>query len=408
MDFSPAECTEIRAALLEWYRLYRRELPWRGVRDPYLIWVSEIMLQQTQVATVRDYYLRWVERFPTVESLASATLDEVLEQWAGLGYYRRARFLHESSQEVVARLGGRLPQSAAGLRKLKGIGPYTAGAIASIAFELPEPVVDGNVERVLARLRAVRGDVKNSALQKLWWRLAARLLDPESPGDFNQALMELGATVCTPQSPNCPECPLRAHCHGLQSGSPTDYPAPAKRAVQRPVRVRSLVITREAPGEVAGAGRREFLITKRPLSGIWGGLWEFVTVEVSARASEATIGEAVRADVEERFGLKIPRAAKMRRIGEFVHHFSHLKMHIEADHWQAETPAVNAPELAPQDGAPGHKWVRADALDSVAMSAAMRKILELFRAYTYSTALDSRTRSARVAEVTPSNGYSHS
>jgi len=380
VDFSGAECSEIRAALLGWYRVYRRELPWRGIQDPYLIWVSEIMLQQTQVATVLEYYLRWVERFPTVESLAGATLDEVLELWAGLGYYRRARFLHESSQDVVARMGGRLPRSAAQLRKLKGIGPYTAGAIASIAFGQLEPVVDGNVERVLARLRAVRGDAKSGALQKLWWRLAARLLDPEFPGDFNQAMMELGATVCTPQNPNCPECPLRRVCHAYQRGAAADYPAPAKRAAQRPVRVRSLVITRDVPGEDVAQAHREFLLIRRPLDGIWGGLWEFATVEVSARAADSKVFEDLRAYVDNRFALKIPSAAQVQRIGGFVHHFSHIKMSIEADFWHAGSPVSETPKGGGEAGAPAHRWVRASALDAVAMSAAMRKILALYRA----------------------------
>lgn len=386
VDFSDAECAEIRAALLGWYRLYRRELPWRDIQDPYLIWVSEIMLQQTQVATVVDYYLRWVERFPTVESLAAASLDEVLELWAGLGYYRRARFLHESSQTVATQMGGRLPGSAPELRELKGIGPYTAGAIASIAFALPEPVVDGNVERVLARLRAVRGDTKNRALQKLWWRLAARLLAPEEPGDFNQAIMELGATVCTPQNPSCQECPLSGVCRGYESASPTDFPAPAKRTRQRPMRVRTVVVSRdrlvEEGAENNGDVFCEYLVLKRPLDGIWGGLWEFPTVEVTARATDSKVFESLREFLEARFALKLQNVDQLQKIGEFVHHFSHIKMRIEADFWDAgvQPSGVISKGSAPDDTGRPHKWVRAEALESIAMSAAMRKVLGLYRA----------------------------
>lgn len=376
VEFSADECLEIRASLLDWYRLYRRELPWREIDDPYLIWVSEVMLQQTQVATVVDYYLRWMRRFPTVEDLASASLDEVLELWAGLGYYRRARFLHESSRIVVEQMDGQVPQSAAELRGLKGIGPYTAGAIASIAFGLPEAVVDGNVQRVLARLRAVRGDAKDRALQKLWWRLAEHLVDPDEPGDFNQALMELGATVCTPQNPSCGACPLRGVCRGYKTDSPTDFPAPAKRTRQRPVRVRTAVIARDVPGETDAQTDREFLIVKRPLDGIWGGLWEFPSVEVAARATDAKSFKALRVFLHDRFGLKLNDASALHRVAEFVHHFSHLKMRIEADFWEAGR--VRVVEGAATEGQP-QKWVRQDALDSVAMSAAMRNILSLYR-----------------------------
>ncbi|TDP77353.1 A/G-specific adenine glycosylase [Bradymonas sediminis] len=383
VDFSDAECAAIRVALLGWYRLYRRELPWRDIQDPYLIWVSEIMLQQTQVATVVAYYQRWAQRFPTVEALATASLDEVLEQWAGLGYYRRARFLHESSKTVLEEMGGRLPRSAGQLRKLKGVGPYTAGAIASIAFGQPEPLVDGNVERVLARLRAVRGDAKSGAFQKLWWRLAARVLDPEEPGDFNQALMELGATVCTPQNPNCEDCPVRGVCHASRTESPTDFPSPAKRTRQRPVRVRSLVVARELRAQNDGALTREFLLLKRPLDGIWGGLWECPSVEVSARAADSKVFGALQDFLASAAGLMLEDPTQLQRIGEFVHHFSHIKMQVEADYWDAsgQKNAVGAPAARLHDAsARPYKWVPEDALDAVAMSAAMRKILALYRA----------------------------
>jgi A/G-specific adenine glycosylase len=368
--------------LLGWYRLHRRELPWRDERDPYLIWVSEVMLQQTQVATVIDYYLRWLNRFPTLDDLAQASLEEVLEMWSGLGYYRRARFLHESSRRVAAEMGGRLPSAAGELKKLKGIGAYTAGAIASIAFGRPEPVVDGNVERVLSRLRAVEGDPKSGANQKIFWRLAARLVDPEEPGDFNQALMELGATVCTPQNPSCELCPVRQFCAAHELGAAGEFPATTKRARQRPVSVRSAVVVRE------GEGGDEFLLVKRPADGLLGGLWEFPSTEAPARADAEESSRMLHDYLGERFGLGRDGRIEARALGGFVHHFSHIRMSIEAEVWRMGVgESIDEPEqpvdeqsAQKQQVAQPVKWVAEDAVDSVAMSAAMRKVMGLYLA----------------------------
>src|SRR5205823_775886 len=193
----------LRRALRRWYRAAARDLPWRRTRDPYAIWVSEVMLQQTQVATVRPYYERWMQRFPTVTDLAAAGEEDVLQVWAGLGYYSRARALLRGAREVVARHGGQVPRRTEDLKALPGIGPYTAGAIASIAFGLREPVVDGNVTRVLCRIFGLRGDPNAGQLRSELWRLAALLVPPRAPGEFNSALMELGATVCRPGKPDC-------------------------------------------------------------------------------------------------------------------------------------------------------------------------------------------------------------
>lgn len=195
-------------ALLRWYAANRRDLPWRRTNDPYRIWVSEVMLQQTRVAAVREYYKRFLKRFPTVRALAAATENEVLAAWSGLGYYRRARMIHAAAKQVVSR-GGRFPASAEGLRELPGIGRYTSAAIASIAFGERAAVVDGNVERVLLRLT---GKHEGEALE--FWSVAGELISKERPGDFNQAMMELGATVCAPKSPSCGECPVKRFCLG--------------------------------------------------------------------------------------------------------------------------------------------------------------------------------------------------
>ncbi|HSM59782.1 MAG TPA: A/G-specific adenine glycosylase, partial [Longimicrobiales bacterium] len=218
---------DLRGALLDHYDRTRRRLPWRGQTDPYRIWVSEVMLQQTRVDTVIPYYRRWMARFPDVDSLATASEDEVLLAWEGLGYYRRARHLHAGAAWVRDRHDGRVPDSVEELRRIPGVGEYTAGAVASIAFGEPAPAVDGNVRRVLARL------FDEPAPTRAWLRdRAGHLVDPGRPGDWNQALMDLGAAVCTPRSPSCGACPVARWCAARAAGTQAERPAPA---VRRPV-----------------------------------------------------------------------------------------------------------------------------------------------------------------------------
>ena len=202
-----------RRTLLHWYDRNKRDLPWRQTRDPYRIWVSEVMSQQTRVAAVIDYYRRFLDRFPDVESLARAKLSTVLAAWSGLGYYRRARFLHAAAQQIVSEHKGKFPQNAEAVSDLPGFGRYTTAAVLSIAFGEPMPVVDGNVRRVLHRVLAVE------ATERHLWELAEAILDKERPGDFNQAMMELGATVCVPGTPKCPECPVKRWCHTRGAGN---------------------------------------------------------------------------------------------------------------------------------------------------------------------------------------------
>ncbi len=367
IEFTDAQRRSLRAELLSWYRRHRRELPWRGVEDPYAVWVSEVMLQQTQVATVIDYYRRWLERFPSVEDLAQAEVDDVLEMWAGLGYYRRARFLYESAQMVVDELGGEFPKTARDLQTLKGVGPYTAGAVASIAFGERTPVVDGNVERVLSRLCAISGDPKSTPNQKLYWRLAEELVDPEAPGDFNQAMMELGATVCTPQNPTCMLCPVREHCEGFAGGDPSAYPDTARRTRQRPMTVHTAVIVRRVGDE------RAFLVVKRPSDGLLAGLWEFPSVEVDDAGED---GDELEAYLSDDIGAQAACDAAPIELGELVHHFSHIRMTIHA---QARDVGADEAGRAPaEDFDRPVKWVGRAALDDLAMSAAMQKVLLLF------------------------------
>ncbi len=211
---------EAREALLTWYREHARALPWRDSRDPWRVWVSEVMLQQTRVETVIPYFKRFIERFPAARSLAEASESDVLALWSGLGYYRRARLLYAGAKAVVARHGGDIPADSVALRALPGVGDYTVGALGSIAFGLRAPLVDGNVERVLTRLHGLRGDPRAAPLKKSLWALAARYADHTSPGDVNQSLMELGATVCAPTSPRCLVCPVCSHCVAAREGTP--------------------------------------------------------------------------------------------------------------------------------------------------------------------------------------------
>lgn len=214
----------IRRQLLQWYDAHARVLPWRGVRDPYRTWVSETMLQQTRVETVIGYYQRFLERFPTVEALAEADQDEVLKLWEGLGYYSRARNLHKGAKQVMADFGGQIPSDVDTLRGISGIGPYTAGAISSIAFEQPVPAVDGNVIRVVSRLRGIRDNVGIPSVRRALEGEAAALVPDERPGDFNQALMDLGARICTPGTPACEQCPLRDVCDAFDADDAEELP----------------------------------------------------------------------------------------------------------------------------------------------------------------------------------------
>jgi len=267
--------------LLSWYQQHKRDLPWRRTKDPYAIWVSEIMLQQTTVETVIPYYEKFLKRFPDIPTLSKADEEEVLRLWSGLGYYSRARNLHKGARIIAPTL----PQNVEDLMRLPGIGRYTAGAIASIAFNQPAPILDGNVIRVLSRLFKIGKDPKTTVGQKYFWEVsrgAIMEIPPNPPfskggepckgeggfGDFNQALMELGATVCTPESPKCPLCPLRSDCQARKEGRPEGYPRILKKTKYIDVSLTSALIEQHGT----------FLLLQRPSSGVMKSLWEFPTV----------------------------------------------------------------------------------------------------------------------------------
>jgi len=259
LPLNAAQVAGLRVRLLRWFDRHKRSMPWRGTRDPYRIWVSEVMLQQTRVAAVLEHYSEFLRRFPTVQVLAAASLDEVLAAWSGLGYYRRARMMHAAAREIVADLHGAFPKNSERWRTLPGIGRYTAAAIASIAFDEPCAVVDGNVERVLLRLRGVQ-----SLSPAELWESAQRLIHPRRPGDFNQAMMELGATVCTPKSPTCAACPLTHVC--LTRGEHGQSPQPARKR-------------RELAFCIATTEKKIKLVRRADDETLMAGMWELPSPE---------------------------------------------------------------------------------------------------------------------------------
>jgi A/G-specific adenine glycosylase len=344
-----------RQLLLAWYRANRRDLPWRRSRDPYAVWISEAMLQQTRVETVIPYWGRFLALFPDITRLAAAEPDAVLGAWAGLGYYSRARNLHRAAQRVVAEHGGRLPDTVEGLLELPGVGRYTAGAVASIAFDRPEPVVDGNVARVLVRLHGIRENPKQPAVAARLWELATDLARGPSPGDLNQALMELGALVCTPRTPRCPACPLRRRCAAHRDGDAEALPLRVRKAAPRAVEAVAALILR----------RGRVLAVRRPPRGLLGGLWELPGGELAPRElPEAGLRRALR----ERTGLAFASASFR---GEVEHAFTHrnLRLHV----FRCDTP-VGRVRLFEFDA---HRWVVPSALRELPQASVTRKALAL-------------------------------
>lgn len=280
---------EIRKKLLHWYRNNRRDLPWRRSADPYAIWVSEIMLQQTRVDAVIPYYERFLRRFPNTAALASAQTEEVLSYWSGLGYYQRARNLHSAVRECVERYNGKVPDNEEEIRTLPGIGPYTAGAILSIAYGKRVPLLDGNVIRLLTRLFALRGDPAGQKLKKYLWELSAALLPQENLSDFNQALMELPALICTPRSPQCEKCPLNEHCLARAQGIAEELPEKAKKEKSIPVELRFAYIEKKG----------KFLLVQRKENPLKG-MWEFPEISKSHSEGLVTLGSAKHSIMSQR------------------------------------------------------------------------------------------------------------
>ncbi|MBW3569903.1 MAG: A/G-specific adenine glycosylase [Gemmatimonadetes bacterium] len=344
----------LRSRLLAWYDDARRDLPWRTPRgqapDPYRVWLSEVMLQQTRVETVRPYYARWLERFPTVDALAAAPLDDVLKAWEGLGYYSRARNFHRAVQEVASRHGGRVPGEPDAFRALPGVGRYTAGAVMSIAFGREEPVVDGNVRRVFARWTDDPAPAEDAL-----WPMAAALVPGERPGDVNQAVMELGATVCTPRSPRCGECPVRGLCAAYAAGTQNERPAPKK--------ARPLPHEDTAVPVIHRGG--EVLLVRRPVRARLGGMWGFP--QAIRHPGESASAAAERAAAE---GLDLAVRAGAP-VASVDHTFTHVRATYHAVRctvvW-GEPRAVRYDEVA---------WVPWERIGGYALPVAQKRIAAL-------------------------------
>jgi A/G-specific adenine glycosylase len=339
-----------RARLLAWYDQHARDLPWRRTRDPYAIWVSEIMLQQTRVDTVVPYFQRFLARFPDVRSLADAPLDDVLAQWSGLGYYRRARLLHQGAQAVAREHQGRVPKDAQARLALPGIGRYTAGAIGSIAFDLPEPIVDGNVARVLTRLLGIDTPLGDKRTERALWENAASFAQGERPGALNQALMELGARVCTPAQAYCESCPLAPECVARREGRIDELPVSAPKKAPKAV---------ELVGLVARARDGRLWVT-RSEGTLFGGLWGCPLVEGSGREEALALAQDV--------GLTGNLSA--RALGRVEHVLTHRRLGI----------AVYGLENAKGRAREALKAVTDDELKLLGVATLTRKILAVAEA----------------------------
>jgi len=345
-----------RESLLSWYAKAGRDLPWRKGCDPYDIWVSEIMLQQTQVKTVIPYYLRWLAQFPTIEQLAKADLQQVLKAWEGLGYYTRARNLHRAAQEVLQHHGGVFPTELEDVLALPGIGRTTAGGILSAAFNQPVAILDGNVKRVLARLVAL--PVPQAKATNQLWELSETLLDREHPKDFNQALMDLGATLCTPKHPNCPSCPWIPYCQAYNLGMQS----------QLPMRETSSPLPHKAIGvAVIWNEQGQILIDRRRPEGLLGGLWEFPGGKIEPGE---TVEECIKREIQEELGIDIAVGDRLITID---HAYSHFRVTLTVHHCRH---LAGVPQPIESDEI---RWVTLDEIDQFPFPKANTQIIVALR-----------------------------
>ncbi|OUC05017.1 adenine glycosylase [Litorilinea aerophila] len=320
--------SEIGQRLVRWHQEHQRALPWRqepaGRRDDYAVWVSEIMAQQTRLDTVVDYYRRWMDRFPTLEALAAADQQEVLKLWEGLGYYARARNLHRAARQVLQEHGGRVPDRRTALLQLPGIGPYTAGAILSLAYGQREPILDGNVKRVLSRLADVDTPIEQQETLRRLWQLAQAVVEaaPEGEaGTVNEALMELGATVCTPTSPRCLLCPLADLCQAAARGTQAERPVTSPRRPTPHYDVAAGIIWRGAPY------RSDLLVAQRPQEGMLGGLWEFPGGKLEA--GDPDLASCLQREIREELGIEIQVLSPLMQVR---HAYTHFRITLHAFH----------------------------------------------------------------------------
>ena len=355
-----AQRTAFRRRLLKWFDANQRDLPWRKNRTPYRIWVSEIMLQQTQVATVIDYYLRFMKRFPNVKKLAAADQADVLKLWEGLGYYRRARQLHAAAQVVVEKHGGRFPTDFENVLALPGIGRYTAGAILSISLDQKLPILEGNTIRLFARLLAMRDNPRSSTNQKVLWEFSESILPRKRCGDFNQALMELGSEICTPSKPSCEQCPISNDCPTFVQGLQSQIPAAGKKMKFENLH-EAVVVVRKGQG----TGTR-FLVRQCGPDERWSGLWDFPRYEIKSGTANGKVQTELANQLKTQTGLNATVTPTDKRIKHAV-----TKYRITLDCFVADSPTgrLKKNQTATQ-------WLTAAELADLPMSSTGRKIVK--------------------------------
>jgi len=347
----------LRKSLLRWFREEARDLPWRKTGDPYRIWLSEVLLQQTRVDQGLPYYNRFLEALPTLEALADAPEDQVLKLWEGLGYYTRARNLHKAARQVMDQYGGKLPEQAELLQLLPGVGKYTAGAISSIAFGERAPVVDGNVKRVLSRLFDIAQSIDDTAVDKKLWAMADALVPESDPGDFNQAMMELGARICTPKKPDCGSCPVATDCEAYRRG--VQEKRPVRRAKKTVPHKEIVVAVIEKDGR--------YLLGKRGTEGMLAGLWEFPGGKLETGESHQ---EALVRECQEELGVDVSVGGMIASVN---HAYTHLKV------------TLNVYRCTIKSGKPKSKvhteltWVAPEQFDDYAFPKGNHKFLDLLR-----------------------------
>lgn len=352
---APKDTLQFRCNLLAWFKTHRRQLPWRGTNNPYHIWVSEVMLQQTQAKKVAEYYQKFIDRFPTLQHLAEAELGDVLKQWEGMGYYARARNLRKAAKILAERMNGEVPADYASFRALPGVGDYTAAAVLSIAFNRPYAVVDGNVKRVVARLFLIDSPVNQSASAKILQAKADDLLDHDAPGRFNQAMMELGSRICRPKSPLCVVCPVNEFCEAFRMARQDEFPVRVKSKPTPEYHIAVGVIYKEDC----------VLITQRKAEGLLGGLWEFPGGKV--KPGETAEAACIR-EIQEEVGLSVETVNFLTRVN---HAYSHFK--IVVDVFRCRHRAGDVVLNGPAD----YRWIRLEEIDRYPFPRANHKFIPL-------------------------------
>lgn len=348
---------EFRRSLLRWYANHKRDLPWRGIKDPYRIWVSEVMLQQTQVSTVVPYFEKFVAKYPDVATLARANLEDILKSWERLGYYARARHLHEAARRLASANEGRIPDDYEAFRRLPGVGDYTAAAVMSLAFDQPWAVVDGNVKRLISRFRLIEAPAGSAAAKRRFQEVADELLDRKRPGEFNQAMMELGGRVCRSRNPLCGCCPVANLCQAFAESRQEEFPVRRKR--------RAIPEYHIALGVIHKGDR--ILITRRKEEGHLGGLWEFPGGKV--RRGEAP-QEACKREISEEVNLTVTVTDYLTRID---HAYSHFRIAVDVYTCQYKAGKVRL------NGPIDYRWILVDEIDDYPFPGANHKFLPLVK-----------------------------